>query len=98
MTLGGTNTYVIGRDPAYVIDPGPDDAAHLDAVRAEGEARGGIAGALLTHSHADHSAGVPALGATLLWGEVSEGDETAALADPPRSSKEPPTRTSENHP
>ncbi len=42
MTLGGTNTYVVGRDPAYVVDPGPDDAGHLDAVRREGEARGGI--------------------------------------------------------
>ena len=41
MTLGGTNTYVVGRDPAYVVDPGPDDAGHLDAVRAEGEERGG---------------------------------------------------------
>ena len=46
----------------------------------EGEARGGIEGVVLTHSHADHSAGVRALGAPLLWGEVSEGDETAALA------------------
>jgi glyoxylase-like metal-dependent hydrolase (beta-lactamase superfamily II) len=81
MTLAGTNTYVVGRDPAYVIDPGPDDAGHLDAVRAEGEARGGIAGALLTHSHADHSAGVAGLGAPLLWGSVSTVDETSWLAD-----------------
>jgi glyoxylase-like metal-dependent hydrolase (beta-lactamase superfamily II) len=80
MTLGGTNTYVVGRDPAYVIDPGPDDTGHLEAVRAEGQARGGIAGVVLTHGHADHSAGVPSLGAPLLWGEVGEGDETAALA------------------
>ncbi len=84
MTLGGTNTYVVGRDPAYVVDPGPDDAGHLDAVRAEGEERGGIEGAVLTHSHSDHSAGVQALGAPLLWGEVSEGDETAALFGPYR--------------
>lgn len=80
MTLGGTNTYVVGRDPALVIDPGPADAGHLEAVRAEGRARGGIGGVLLTHSHADHSAGVEALGAPLLWGEVGEGDESAALA------------------
>jgi glyoxylase-like metal-dependent hydrolase (beta-lactamase superfamily II) len=79
MTLGGTNTYLIGRDPAYVIDPGPDDRGHLDAVRAEGEARGGIAGVVLTHSHADHSAGVERLGLPLLWGEVSEGDESSAV-------------------
>jgi glyoxylase-like metal-dependent hydrolase (beta-lactamase superfamily II) len=79
MTLGGTNTYVVGRAPAYVVDPGPDDAGHLDAVRTEGEARGGIAGVVLTHSHADHSAGVARLGAPLLWGQVSEGDESAAV-------------------
>jgi glyoxylase-like metal-dependent hydrolase (beta-lactamase superfamily II) len=79
MTLDGTNTYVVGREPAYVIDPGPDIPEHLDAVRAEGEARGGIAGVLLTHSHADHSAGVERLGLTLLWGEVSAGDESSVM-------------------
>ena len=73
MTLGGTNTYVVGRDPAYVIDPGPDDAGHLDAVRAEGEARGGIAGVVLTHSHADHSAGVERLGLTVVVGGGQSG-------------------------
>ncbi len=82
MTLTGTNTYVVGRDPAWVIDPGPDDAAHIDAVRAAGEARGGISGVLLTHSHADHSAGVELLGAPLLWGAVSGSDETNWLPDP----------------
>jgi glyoxylase-like metal-dependent hydrolase (beta-lactamase superfamily II) len=82
MTLAGTNTYVVGRDPAYVIDPGPDIAEHLDAVRAEGEARGGIEGVLLTHSHADHSAGVEGLGAPLLWGAVSSFDETSWAPDP----------------
>jgi len=82
MTLSGTNTYVVGRDPAYVIDPGPDDEAHIDAVRAEGKARSGIAGVLLTHSHADHSAGVESLGAPLLWGAVSSTDETHWQPDP----------------
>jgi glyoxylase-like metal-dependent hydrolase (beta-lactamase superfamily II) len=76
MTLAGTNTYVVGSDPAWVIDPGPADAAHLEAVRKAGEARGGIEGVLLTHSHADHSAGVEMLGAPLVWGVVSEMDET----------------------
>ena len=84
MTLTGTNTYVAGRDPAWVIDPGPDDPAHIDAVRVEGEGRGGIAGILLTHSHADHSAGVERLGAPLLWGAVSGSDETNWQPDPDR--------------
>ena len=77
MTLEGTNTYVVGSNPAYVIDPGPAEESHLDAVRAVAEDRGGIAGVLLTHSHADHSAGVPLLGAPLLFGEVGWGDETS---------------------
>ena len=78
MTLEGTNTYVVSAaEGAYVIDPGPDDAGHLEAVR---DSAGEIAGVLLTHSHSDHSAGVAALGAPLLWGQVSEGEEAAALA------------------
>jgi glyoxylase-like metal-dependent hydrolase (beta-lactamase superfamily II) len=62
MTLEGTNTYVVGRDPAVVIDPGPDDAGHIEAVRAAAEGRGGIGAVLLTHAHGDHSDGVEALG------------------------------------
>lgn len=89
MTLAGTNTYVVARDPAWVIDPGPDDAAHIEAVRAEGEARGGIAGVLLTHSHADHTAGVERLGAPVLWGQVSAGDELRPAADAPTPATNP---------
>lgn len=57
MTLAGTNTYLYGSDPCVVIDPGPDDAGHLDAVRVAAEERGGIGTVLLTHSHGDHAAG-----------------------------------------
>ncbi|HSD25362.1 MAG TPA: MBL fold metallo-hydrolase [Solirubrobacterales bacterium] len=62
MTLEGTNTYVVGRDPAVVIDPGPDDEAHIAAVRSAAESRGGLGMVLLTHGHGDHSAGVESLG------------------------------------
>jgi glyoxylase-like metal-dependent hydrolase (beta-lactamase superfamily II) len=86
MTLEGTNTYLVGEDPAYVIDPGPAEESHLEAVRAAGEDRGGIAGVLLTHSHADHSAGVPMLGAPLLFGEVGGGDETSGESGAQRGS------------
>jgi glyoxylase-like metal-dependent hydrolase (beta-lactamase superfamily II) len=61
MTLDGTNTYVVGRDPAVVIDPGPDQAEHIEAVRRAAEARGGIGTVLLTHSHGDHADGVSSL-------------------------------------
>jgi glyoxylase-like metal-dependent hydrolase (beta-lactamase superfamily II) len=60
-TLDGTNTWVIGRDPAWVIDPGPALDAHLEAVVAEVAARGGAGGIALTHDHEDHAEGVAAL-------------------------------------
>jgi glyoxylase-like metal-dependent hydrolase (beta-lactamase superfamily II) len=58
LTLDGTNTYVVG---AWVVDPGPADAGHLEAVRRT--AADGIEGVVLTHSHADHAEGADALGA-----------------------------------
>jgi glyoxylase-like metal-dependent hydrolase (beta-lactamase superfamily II) len=64
-TLTGTNTYVVGRDPAWVVDPGPGLPAHVDAVAAEAVARGGLGGIALTHRHADHDGGLPALRARL---------------------------------
>lgn len=53
-TLSGTNTWVVGRDPCWVIDPGPALDEHLAAIEAEVEARGGARGIVLTHDHADH--------------------------------------------
>jgi glyoxylase-like metal-dependent hydrolase (beta-lactamase superfamily II) len=57
MTLEGTNTWVLRAVDAprsIVVDPGPDDAAHLHAVR---EAAQDVAAILLTHGHVDHSEG-----------------------------------------
>ena len=34
-TLEGTNTWLVGRDPGWVVDPGPAIAGHVDAVAAE---------------------------------------------------------------
>lgn len=61
LTLEGTNTYIIGRGPAWVVDPGPSLDAHVAAVRAEVDARGGLGGVALTHGHGDHADAVPAL-------------------------------------
>jgi glyoxylase-like metal-dependent hydrolase (beta-lactamase superfamily II) len=66
MTLTGTNTYVVGTEPAYVIDPGPEDEGHVESIRSEVESRGGLGGILLTHSHDDHSAAASALGGSVL--------------------------------
>ena len=61
LTLSGTNTWVVGRDPAYVVDPGPALDGHLDHVYAAIEASGGLGGIALTHDHADHSEAVTVL-------------------------------------
>jgi glyoxylase-like metal-dependent hydrolase (beta-lactamase superfamily II) len=60
-TLSGTNSWIVGRDPAWLIDPGPSLPAHLDALTAEIESRGGLGGVALTHDHADHTQAVPAI-------------------------------------
>jgi len=82
LTLEGTNTYVVaGGDGAYVIDPGPAHEDHVEAVRVEATAAGGIAGVLLTHGHLDHSAALALLAdAPLLWGEAGTRDESSADA------------------
>ncbi len=65
MTLDGTNTYLLsepGSAQAVVVDPGPDDPGHLDSVVAALSSRGQRAAlVLLTHGHADHSAGAAEL-------------------------------------
>jgi glyoxylase-like metal-dependent hydrolase (beta-lactamase superfamily II) len=53
MTGPGTNTYLLGTGQIAVIDPGPDDAAHLESILAA--ATGRIAFVLVTHHHSDHA-------------------------------------------
>jgi glyoxylase-like metal-dependent hydrolase (beta-lactamase superfamily II) len=83
MTLAGTNTYIYGADPCFVIDPGPDDAGHVEAILEAGEERGGIGAFLATHSHDDHVGAAAVLDAEVL---VPEGGATfgglRALATP----------------
>ena len=60
-TLTGTNTWLAGRDPCWIVDPGPLIEAHVDAVVAEAERRGGAGGIALTHHHRDHVEAVEAV-------------------------------------
>lgn len=53
LTGPGTNTYLVGTSELAVIDPGPADTGHVDAIVAAG--RGRIAWILVTHTHRDHS-------------------------------------------
>jgi glyoxylase-like metal-dependent hydrolase (beta-lactamase superfamily II) len=83
MTLEGTNTYIYGSDPCVVIDPGSEDAGHLEAIRAAAAERGGLGLVLLTHSHGDHTEGADKLGAEVIL--PSGGEEhfgLRALATP----------------
>lgn len=65
MTLEGTNTWLLlepGHHSAVVVDPGPADEAHLQAVVAAARERDATIGlVLLTHHHLDHSEGVARL-------------------------------------
>jgi glyoxylase-like metal-dependent hydrolase (beta-lactamase superfamily II) len=77
MTGPGTNTYLVGIDEIVVIDPGPDDAAHLDAIAGCGGDR--IRWIACTHTHIDHFPGVAGLkertGAEVLAFDARDGLE-----------------------
>ncbi|WP_425502678.1 MBL fold metallo-hydrolase [Sphingobium boeckii] len=59
-TYSGTQTYIVGAGSVAVIDPGPDDPAHIEAIMAAvpGET---IAYIVCTHTHRDHSPGAAPL-------------------------------------
>jgi glyoxylase-like metal-dependent hydrolase (beta-lactamase superfamily II) len=70
-TFKGTMSYIVGRGDVAIIDPGPDDARHiealLDAVRNET-----VTHIIVTHTHRDHSPGaarVKALTGATTYGE-----------------------------
>jgi glyoxylase-like metal-dependent hydrolase (beta-lactamase superfamily II) len=59
MTGPGTNTYLVGEGELAVIDPGPEDAAHVRAIASAGAGR--IRWILCSHTHRDHAAAAIAL-------------------------------------
>ncbi len=77
-TFTGTGTFVVGNGTVAVIDPGPADPAHIEALI------GGLAGEtvshiLITHTHLDHSPAAPALRAAT--GAMIIGCAPLVLAD-----------------
>src|SRR4051812_34260750 len=69
-TLGGTNTWLVGRDPCWVVARGPALEPPRPRVLPAARARGGIGGIATTHAPAAHPEGIAAL-------------RTAAGGDPP---------------
>ena len=65
MTYSGTNTWILsepGDRQCVIVDPGPEDQRHLEAIVAACEEDGlVIAAVVLTHGHLDHSEGAPHL-------------------------------------
>jgi glyoxylase-like metal-dependent hydrolase (beta-lactamase superfamily II) len=59
-TFTGTNTFLVGEQRLAIIDPGPDDPSHVEAlIRAIGDAK--VAAIVVTHTHRDHSPAARAL-------------------------------------
>ncbi len=77
-TLDGSNSWLIGRDPCWIIDPGPPIDAHLDRLAGQVAIRGGAGGIAVTHDHADHSGGLEGLLARI--GEAPVGAAELAAA------------------
>jgi glyoxylase-like metal-dependent hydrolase (beta-lactamase superfamily II) len=83
-TLQGTNTWLLGRDPCWVVDPGPDLDAHLERILSDAAERGGLGGIAVTHDHPDHvelavrlrdaAGGVPIAGAHFEHADVRLAD------------------------
>ena len=61
LTLTGTNSWIVGRRPAWVVDPGPLIDEHLNKLAEAIEQRDGLGGVVLTHDHQDHSEAARAL-------------------------------------
>jgi glyoxylase-like metal-dependent hydrolase (beta-lactamase superfamily II) len=82
-TLSGTNSWIVGRDPAWLVDPGPSLDEHVAALIAELERRGGLGGIALTHHHPDHTEAIPAIRARYADAPLAAagGDVDIALSD-----------------
>jgi glyoxylase-like metal-dependent hydrolase (beta-lactamase superfamily II) len=78
-TLSGTNSWIVGREPAWLVDPGPAIYSHVAALTSEVEHRGGLGGIALTHDHSDHTEAVPAIRERFRGAPVAAGRGPADL-------------------
>ena len=53
-TFHGTNSYLIGEASLAIVDPGPDDPAHVAALLAAAAGRP-VTHIFVTHTHLDHT-------------------------------------------
>lgn len=81
MTYRGTNTYLLGARDLAVIDPGPDDPAHLEAILRALRPGQRISHILVTHAHLDHSPLAPVLAAATGAPVLAYGDAGAGRSD-----------------
>jgi glyoxylase-like metal-dependent hydrolase (beta-lactamase superfamily II) len=88
LTLDGTRTYIVGDRRPVVIDPGPNDAAHIDAI-VDALGDGVPVAILVTHYHPDHLAGAGPLAEPLGVpvrrlgdGSLADGDVVETDAGP----------------
>jgi glyoxylase-like metal-dependent hydrolase (beta-lactamase superfamily II) len=82
-TLSGTNSWIVGRGPAWLVDPGPALDEHLAALWDEITRRGGLGGIALTHDHADHTEAAVAVRAAYPRAPIAaaRGDVDVELED-----------------
>jgi glyoxylase-like metal-dependent hydrolase (beta-lactamase superfamily II) len=78
MTHTGTRSYIIGEGRVAVIDPGPDHPGHLAALQAALAPGERVAAVLVTHAHADHSAGARRFAASVEAPVLAHGDAVGA--------------------
>lgn len=76
-TFHGTNSYIVGRETLAVIDPGPDDPDHLQALLAAIDGRP-VSHIFVSHTHRDHSPLTPALKAATGALVLAEGPHRAS--------------------
>ena len=59
-TFHGTNTYIVGQRSVVVIDPGPNDPAHIEGILSATRGQT-IEAIVVSHTHVDHSPGAALL-------------------------------------